>query len=192
MDGRATAADAPGSGADQREYLGEERRQRHLQIIWAGADVGGLFAAHVDSFANNLGPGPPLFALNLGQKSRCLWVEPRMLVGRYNYRATAKVAMDEAIGSDQGDGIVAAMIGDLRERGILLPAPTVLERIGLAARARARKQAHQNLVAGLASATIAGLEALIAVGDDQDRTPLAWLREWPEAPTQKNLVGIVE
>ena len=40
--------------------------------------------------------------------------------------------------------------------------------------------------------TIAGLEALIAVGDDQDRTPLAWLREWPEAPGQKNLVGIVE
>lgn len=126
---------------------------------------------------------------HLGELQGYLGVRP---FRRADYRATAKVAMDEAIGSDRGDGIVAAMIGDLRERGILLPAPTVLERIGLAARARARKQAHQNLVAGLAPATIAGLEALIAVGDDQDRTPLAWLREWPEAPTQKNLVGIVE
>jgi hypothetical protein len=40
--------------------------------------------------------------------------------------------------------------------------------------------------------TIAGLEALLAAGGDQDRTPLAWLREWPEAPGQKNLVGLVE
>jgi len=111
---------------------------------------------------------------------------------REDYRATARAALDEAIGSDRGDVIVAAMMGYLRERGILLPAPTLLERIGLAARARARKRAHQNLVEGLKPETIAGLEALIAVGDDQDRTPLAWLRDWPEAPTQKNLVGIVE
>ena len=67
-----------------------------------------------------------------------------------------------------------------------------MERIGLAARARARKQAHKNLVEGLEHKTIAGLEALIAVENDQDRTPLAWVREWPEAPTQKNLVGVVE
>jgi TnpA family transposase len=40
--------------------------------------------------------------------------------------------------------------------------------------------------------TIAGLEALIAVESDQDRTPLAWLREWPEAPSQRNLAGVVE
>jgi hypothetical protein len=36
------------------------------------------------------------------------------------------------------------------------------------------------------------LDALICVADDEARTPLAWLREWPEAPVQKNLAGIVE
>ena len=36
------------------------------------------------------------------------------------------------------------------------------------------------------------MEALIAVEGDRERTPLAWLRNWPEAPTQKNLVGVVE
>jgi Domain of unknown function (DUF4158) len=111
---------------------------------------------------------------------------------RQDYRAVAKAALDEAIGSDRGDAIVAAQIGHLRGHGILLPAATILERIGLAARARARKRAHKNLVEGLKDETIAGLEALIAVGDDEDRTPLTWLREWPEAPSQKNLVGIVE
>jgi hypothetical protein len=30
------------------------------------------------------------------------------------------------------------------------------------------------------------------VTNDEDRTPLAWLREWPEAPRQRNLVGLVE
>jgi len=58
--------------------------------------------------------------------------------------------------------------------------------------ARARKQAQRNLVEGLEQRTIAALEALIAVSDGRDRTALAWLRDWPEAPTQKNLVGVVE
>ena len=40
--------------------------------------------------------------------------------------------------------------------------------------------------------SIAGLEALITVEDDQDRTPLTWVREWAEAPTHNNLAGIVE
>jgi hypothetical protein len=111
---------------------------------------------------------------------------------RDDYRAAARTAFNEAIGSDRGDILVTALISYLRERGILLPAPTILERLSLAARARARKRAHKSLVDGLEHETVVGLEALIAVGGDRDRTPLAWLRDWPEAPGQKNLVGIVE
>jgi hypothetical protein len=111
---------------------------------------------------------------------------------REDYRAVAKAALGEATGTDRGDAIVAVMIDHLRKRSILLPASVTLEKIGLAARARARKRAYENLVGGLEHETIAGLEALIAVGDDRGRTPLAWLREWPEAPGQKNLVGVVE
>ena len=126
---------------------------------------------------------------HLGELQEYLGIRP---FRREDYRATARAALVEAIGSDRADAIVTALIGHLRERGILLPAPTILERIGLAARARARKRAHKNLVEGLEHETIAGLEALIAVGDAQGRTPLAWLREWPEAPGQKNLVGVIE
>ena len=126
---------------------------------------------------------------HIGEIQSYLRVRP---FSRDDYRSVARIATTEAIGTDRGDVIVAAMIEGLRTRGILLPAPTVLERIGLAARARARKQAHKNLVEGLEQRTITELEALIAVSDDRDRTPLAWLRDWPEAPTQKNLVGVVE
>jgi hypothetical protein len=84
------------------------------------------------------------------------------------------------------------MLDHLRERCVLLPAFVTLEKIGLAVRARARKRAHKNLVEGLTQETMTGLAALIAVGDDQDRTPLAWLRERPEASSQKNLVAVIE
>jgi Domain of unknown function (DUF4158) len=126
---------------------------------------------------------------HLGEIQSHLRVRP---FSRGNYRSVAKIATTEVIGTDRGDVIVAAMIDALRTRGILLPAPTILERIGLAARARARKQALKNLIENLEPTTIAEVEALIAVEDDRDRTLLAWLRDWPEAPTQKNLVGVVE
>lgn len=126
---------------------------------------------------------------HLGELQTYLGVRPFQ---RADYRAVAMVALEEATGTDRGEAIVRAMIQHLREHRILLPASVTLEKIGLAARARARKRAHKSLVDGLSGETIAGLEALITVGDDQDRTPFAWLREWPEAPSQKNLVGIVE
>src|SRR5208282_1194028 len=107
-------------------------------------------------------------------------------------RAVAHVAIEQATGSDRGDAIVSAMIEHLRERRILLPAAVTVEKIALAARALARKRAYKNLVEGLLPETITNLEALLVVSDEQDRTRLAWVREWPEAPRQRNLVALVE
>ena len=111
---------------------------------------------------------------------------------REDHRAVAKVALEEATGTDRGDVIVTAMISHLRNNSILLPASVTLEKIGLAARARARKLAYQSLVEGLPKQTIAALEALIVIDGDEDHTPLTWLREWSEAPARKNLAGIIE
>ena len=111
---------------------------------------------------------------------------------RDDYRAVAHVAIEQATGSDRGDAIVSAMIEHLRERRILLPSLLALEKIALAGRALARKRAHKNLIEGISQETVAGLEALLAVNDEQGRTLLVWLREWPEKPTQKNLSGIIE
>jgi TnpA family transposase len=111
---------------------------------------------------------------------------------RDDKRAVAHVAIEHAAGSDRGDVIVSAMTEYLRERRILLPAAVTLEKIALAARALARKRAYKELVQGLSPETIAGLDALLVVAKDEERTPLAWLREWPEAPRQRNLVELVE
>ena len=110
---------------------------------------------------------------------------------RDDKRPLAHIAIEQATGSDRGDIVVSAMIEYLRERRILLPAAVTLEKIALAGRALARKRAYKSLVEGLPPQTIAGLEALLVVAKDEERTPLAWLREWPEAPRQRNLVEVV-
>ena len=126
---------------------------------------------------------------HLGELQAYLTVRPFQ---REDRRVVAHVAFEQATGSDRGDVIVSAMIEHLRERRILLPAAATLEKIALAARALARKRAHKSLIEGLSPETIPGLEALLIVADDWGRTPLAWLREWPEAPRQRNLVALVE
>jgi hypothetical protein len=101
------------------------------------------------------------------------------------------VALEEATGTDRSDAIVTAMIIDSRARGILLPSSLELERLALAARARARQQAYKALAGDLGHEQTKVLTSLIEVNEDGN-TPLTWVREWPEAPTQKNLAGIVE
>jgi TnpA family transposase len=56
-----------------------------------------------------------------------------------DWRACLKVGVDAAWATDRGEPIVSAMLGHLRATNVLLPASEVLERIGLAARARARR-----------------------------------------------------
>jgi hypothetical protein len=53
----------------------------------------------------------------------------------------ARIAFNESIGTDRGGAIVGAMVTHLRQNSILVPSAAVLEKIALAARARARKQA---------------------------------------------------
>src|SRR6202034_3902583 len=110
--------------------------------------------------------------------------DPAAIVRRYTFSPEDSALIRQR---RRGVTIVAAMVGYLREHYILLPSPWELERLALAARALARKRAHRNLVEGLSPQTIAGLEAMLVVTDDEDRTPLAWLRDWPEAPRQRNL-----
>jgi hypothetical protein len=126
---------------------------------------------------------------HLGELQAYLGLRP---FRREDLRPVAQVALDEATGTDRGDLIVAAMVESLRARSILLPTAVTLERLGLAARAKARRRAYRYLAEGLDEATLGRLNALITIPKGEDRTPLAWLREGSEVPTQKNLVGLVE
>jgi hypothetical protein len=59
------------------------------------------------------------------------------------WRDCLRVGTEAAWSTDRGEPIVRAMLDQLRRTKIILPAPHVLERIGLDARVRARRRASE-------------------------------------------------
>ncbi len=59
--------------------------------------------------------------------------------GLGDWRACLRLGSEAAWATDRGEPIVRAILAHLRANRVVLPSATVLERIGLAARARARK-----------------------------------------------------
>src|ERR1700756_3495233 len=80
--------------------------------------------------------------------------------GLDDWRSCLHAGADAAWATDRGEPIVQAMPDHLRAKNCVLPSATVLERIGLAARARARKKTFETLAEGMMAAerdTLAGL-----------------------------------
>jgi hypothetical protein len=71
-----------------------------------------------------------------------------------DWRACLNVGANAAWATDRGEPIVHAMLTHLRADRVIVPVAAVLERIGLAARVRARKRVFQALAEGLTDTTI--------------------------------------
>ena len=112
--------------------------------------------------------------------------------GLADWRACLRVGTDAAWATDRGEPIVQAMLAHLRASGVLLPAAAVLERIGLAARARARKKTFETLAAGLSDSERDTLTGLLAVDPELRRSRFAWLRDYSESPAPSNIVALLE
>lgn len=67
-----------------------------------------------------------------------------------------------------------------------------VERIGLAARAIARRRAERALIEGLAPEMLGALDKLLEVDAAIGQTRFNWLRSAPEAPAASNLIGLTE
>jgi hypothetical protein len=101
------------------------------------------------------------------------------------------VGTDTAWATDRGEPIVRAMLAHLRTANVLVPAAAVLERIGLAARVRARKRAFQVLAEGLTEAERDALDALLVVDPELRRSRFAWLREHSVSPAPSNFLELL-
>jgi TnpA family transposase len=112
--------------------------------------------------------------------------------GLADWRACLRVGADAAWATDRGEPIVQAMLAHLRANGVLLPAAAVLERIGLAARARARKTTFEMLAAGLSDSERDTLTGLLAVDPELRRSRFAWLRDYSESPAPSNIVALLD
>ncbi|HQE40926.1 MAG TPA: Tn3 family transposase, partial [Zoogloea sp.] len=88
--------------------------------------------------------------------------------------------------------IANAIITMYRERRVLLPVVTMIERMGLAARAIARRRAEAALISDLDPDKLEALDALLDVDPAIGQTRFHWLRSAPDAPGAGNLVGLTE
>jgi hypothetical protein len=96
--------------------------------------------------------------------------------GFADWRSCLKAGADAAWATDRGEPIVQTMIAHLQANNVLLPTVNMLERIGLAARARARKKVFEVLADGLTAAERAALEKLLVIDPELRRSRFAWLR----------------
>ena len=80
----------------------------------------------------------------------------------------------------------------LRASCITLPSPSVIERAGIAGRARARQRAYNALLAGVPAGSLDKLDRLLVVDPQTGLTPLAWLRDMATAPTPDNVRGLLD
>lgn len=107
-------------------------------------------------------------------------------------RAVLLSAIEAAATTDKGISIAKAIIAAFQERRVLLPAVDTIERIGLAARAIARRRAEAALIADLSPERRQGLDDLLKVDPAIGQTRFHWLRSAPDAPGAANLVGLAE
>lgn len=108
------------------------------------------------------------------------------------WRECLRVRTDAAWATDRGEPIVRAMLDQLRRMNIMLPAPHVLERIGLDARVRARQRAFEALASGLTDADRKALDALLTNDPGGGRSRFTWLRDCPEAFAPSNMIELLD
>jgi hypothetical protein len=111
---------------------------------------------------------------------------------REDRRAALTEALAAATASDRGIPIAEAIIAVFRERKSVLPATDTLDRIGRAARVVARRRMEAALLDGLTPGGLAALDGLLAVDPIIRQTRFAWLRALPEAPSEKNLLALLD
>jgi hypothetical protein len=110
----------------------------------------------------------------------------------HDRRAALLAAIQAATMSDDGAAIANSIVATFRERGSLLPAIDTMERIGLAARAIARRWAERALIEEVPLGKLQSLDTLLEVDPAIGQTRFHWLRSAPDAPSASNLVGLTE
>src|SRR3954452_21077880 len=156
-------------------------------------------AALLAFVAEQLGTSPATFAdyARRDQTRRGHAAELQAILGLRSFRLSdwltrLRLGAGAVWATDGGEPIVQAMLTHLRIGAVLIPDAAVLERIGLAARARARKRTFQTLVDGLTNTEHAVLDGLLATDPALRRSRFAWLRDVPEAPAPTNMVALLD
>ena len=97
-----------------------------------------------------------------------------------------------ALATTSGAGITAALLEELRRRQVIVPGPTVIERLVAAALLNAERYVARELARGLAPEQIAQLERLLERRSNSHLSSLAWARQPPGAAGHRALSRLIE
>jgi TnpA family transposase len=170
---------------------------RHLGRAWRPDDA--LPAALVSFVATQIDVDPAGIAeyrrRDATRREHALEVQRHLglrAADRHDRRAVLAQAIATADITDKGQTLAEAIIAAFRERRLLLPAADTLDRLGRAARAIARTRMEAALLNGFTPEQLARLDALLIADPEIRLTRFAWLRSIPEAPSEKNLLSLLE
>jgi len=189
-----------------------QHRRRHNRLGFAVQlalvhDLGRLLrvdeqlpVAIIDVVAEQLGVEPGVFALYARRDetrrehaSEIVLHLKLRTIRQADYRVAITAGAAAAVGTEQGEPIMRAIIDELKVRRIIVPPAPLVERFALAGRAFARRYAHRELIRGLDTGMRERLEALLTTRvEDDGRTVHGWISEVPEGPKLKNLVRVVD
>jgi len=109
-----------------------------------------------------------------------------------DYREFSAWLMPLALSTDAGPALVGALIEEMRDRHIIIPGITTVERLGWEVRRRAELQVFRLLTEGLTDLQRTQLQALLTVPAASRQTLLVWLRQPPGAASPANFLKVVE
>lgn len=108
------------------------------------------------------------------------------------YRMAAQLLLKHAMENGNAMYLIQAAIGIMREKKIILPAVTTIERLVWETRQRAEKRVFSFLTQTLSSWQKTKLEKLIDPFVENKKTPLAWLREVPGQSSPEAFLKVIE
>src|SRR5579859_4207150 len=108
------------------------------------------------------------------------------------YRELAVWLLPIARKTDAGTVLVSSLIEEMRDRKIIIPALSTVERLGWETRRRAQRQVYRQLTEGLTDLQRTQLKALLTVPAASRQTILVWLRQPPGIASPVNFHQVIE
>lgn len=97
-----------------------------------------------------------------------------------------------ALATTDGVRVATAFLDELRRRRVLVPGPTIIERIVAAAMLGAERIVARQLTAGLSDDQLAHLDDLLTIRDGTRLSSIAWARQPPGAPGHRAIGRVLD
>jgi Domain of unknown function (DUF4158) len=112
--------------------------------------------------------------------------------GKAHYRELTRWLEAVALQTTRSVVLAQSLIGELRNRRVVLPSVAVIERICAEAATRAQRKVFAHLTEGLSAEQRIKLDQLLVLRDGGPYSILSWLRMPPGPPTARAVLGHIE